>query len=61
VRKTHILVRVVLGVSGILTVLNADEVRVNGGGIETQTDKGVDGGGLVDAGEGPRSIRCGTE
>jgi hypothetical protein len=33
-RETHTLVGVILGVSGIFMVLNADEVRVNGGRIE---------------------------
>lgn len=47
------LVRVVLVVSLVLVVLDADEVGVFGLGVEGEGDEGVDGGGFGDDFEGP--------
>ena len=50
-------VRVVLAVCLVLVVLNLDEVRLGGCGIEGERDEGVDGGGFDVTGERP-SLTC---
>lgn len=51
--ETQTLVRIVLVVRLIFVVLDLDEVAVNGGRVERQGDKGVDGGGFGYDFEGP--------
>ena len=45
--------RIVFLVGLVFVVFDADEVRVDGGGVEGEGDEGVDGGGFGEEGEGP--------